>query len=247
MGESPLTVVCWKWKQPGFRVGYSAHHVNVLAAMVARHYKKPHRFVCITDDPTGIECETMTLWDDFSTMQNACGQHLPSCYRRLKLFSKAVSSQFGGRIVSLDLDVVILDDLSPLWDQPHDFMGWRVVGINHPVVYNGSMFMFRAGKHTELWNKFDPTVSPDETKLYGYFGSDQAWISYKIAGSAPGWTQAEGVYSYPREQRRRDIRPGTRMVIFHGKRKPWDALTQAEAPWIAKHWRLEDGQITAAE
>jgi hypothetical protein len=234
---APLTIVCWKWGQNKYRHDFTAEHVNTLAAMVARNYRLPHRFVCITDDPTGVECETYPLWKDHSEMKNACGDHLPSCYRRLKIFSKSVYQDLGERILSLDLDVVITRDMAPLWEQHYDFLGWRVRGHVHNVVYNGSMFMFQAGAHEDIWDDFDPEVSPIEANRAGYFGSDQAWMSYKIKGRAPGWTFENGVLSYPREVRRRPLPAVTRMVIFHGKRKPWEPAIQTEAPWVADHWR----------
>ncbi|MGE0366944.1 MAG: hypothetical protein AB7Q00_14550 [Phycisphaerales bacterium] len=233
----PLTIVCWKWGAPGYRINFTAHHVNVLASMVKRNYKRPHRFVCITDDPTGIECETFPLWKDCGEMINACGTHLPSCYRRLRIFNESVAKQFGERILSIDLDVVITGDITPVWEQPHDFVGWAVPGVVHARVYNGSMFMFRAGAHTDLWDEFDPQVSPDLSNKSGYFGSDQAWISYKLKGQAPGWNRSNGVVSYPREQRKMPLSPTTRIVIFHGKRKPWDPAVQNESPWVLEHWR----------
>lgn len=170
-------------------------------------------------------------------MVNACGQHLPSCYRRLKLFSDEVANIFGGRIVSLDLDVVITGDMTPLWDRKDDFIGWRVPGAVHDYVYNGSMFMFRAGTQHHLWKRFDWQVTPDMTRNQGYFGSDQAWISFNHRDTTRGWTREQGVISYPRDQRKLPLWPWARIVIFHGKRKPWEPATQKESPWITQHWR----------
>ena len=84
-----------------------------------------------------------------------------------------------------------------------------------------------------------PTTITAKVKVDYYFGSDQAWISFKIRGRLPGWTQNHGVYSYPRDVRKRQPFPhNARIVIFHGKRKPWDPIMETEAPWIAKHWRI---------
>jgi hypothetical protein len=71
-----LTVCCWKWKGPAnYRSQFAAEHVNVLARMVARHYAKPHRFVCITDDAEGIDPEIgiVPLWDDFASIPSPHG------------------------------------------------------------------------------------------------------------------------------------------------------------------------------
>ena len=46
-----LTVACLKWGRK-----YGVDYVNILRDMVRRHLAVPHRFVCLTDDPAGIEC-----------------------------------------------------------------------------------------------------------------------------------------------------------------------------------------------
>lgn len=238
-----LTIVCWKWQAPGYRVNFTAEHVNVLMAkggMIDRLYGRPHRRVCITDDPTGIECETYPLWKDCDGMVNRCGQHLPSCYRRLKLFDPEISRELGERICSIDLDVAMTGDLTSVLHQPGSFVGWAVQGLNHARVYNGSMFMFDAGSHSDIWTTFDPLVSPDQAVRAGYFGSDQAWLSFVLKGRAPGWTQSHGLFSYPRDVRHRPLPRAARVVIFHGKRKPWDPLCQQEAPWLKEHWRRDE-------
>lgn len=234
----PLTVVTFKWFQAGYRAKYTAEHVNALANMVARHYKKPHRFVCVTDDPKDVNCETLPLWDDHANVPNVSGGHLPSCYRRLRLFDPKVACSLGHRIVSLDLDVVLLRDMSPLWDRPDTFVGWKVPGFIHQGVFNGSMFMFKAGTHGFIWSEFDPVRSPQEYKRAGYFGSDQGWLSYRLRLHRSGWDATDGVYSFPREVRMSGHVPrDARIIIFHGKRKPWDEHPAIHARWIRENWR----------
>lgn len=46
---TPLTVVTFKWKTPGYRAVFESKHVNILRRMVLRHYPDPVRFVCFTD------------------------------------------------------------------------------------------------------------------------------------------------------------------------------------------------------
>src|SRR4030095_16148363 len=65
-GAGMLTVVCWKWRRPvTYRSQYAPETVHTLRRMVAAHYAKPHRFVCVTDDPTGLDgIETIPIWQD---------------------------------------------------------------------------------------------------------------------------------------------------------------------------------------
>ncbi len=239
-----ITFVCWKWNSAKYRTKYTAHHANVWNASLRRHYDQPLRTICITDDPTGVEFETFPLWKACGDLANPSGGHLPSCYRRLKIFDPLTTSEMdieeGAPVVSIDLDVVFCRDIKPMFRQVENFKGWKGVGAYNPVVYNGTMFQFRAGLMAHLWTDFDPKMSPKLANDARYFGSDQGWISYKIDGKAPGWTAADGMMSYTSDVRaaRVHLPERARIVSFNGKRKPWDELTLRASPWISQHWRI---------
>jgi hypothetical protein len=211
--------------------------------MVARHLKQPHRYVCVTDDPGIVDCETYPIWKDHNELKNHLGQDFPSCYRRLKIFdpetTRAMGIADGERVVSLDLDVVIVSALDPLFDRPEDFVGWRVPGGRNPSVFNGTLFMHRATTMSRLWNDFSPKDSPRLAMSSGYFGTDQGWLSYRLAQSAAGWTRDDGVLGYNQDCRLTGAVPAhARIISFHGgARKPWDARVRVESPWIIDHWR----------
>ena len=78
--------------------------------MVARHYRRAHRFVCITDDAKGIDGDirTVPIWNDFAHLRGPNGVN---CYRRLRAFSAEAADLIGPRFVSLDLDCVITADV----------------------------------------------------------------------------------------------------------------------------------------
>lgn len=231
-----LTVIAWLWKPPrGYRSQFTATHVNTLKAMVARHYRNPHRFVCITDMPEGMNCETYPLWNDHQRVLNPWGPRNPSCYRRLKLFSEWAGTVFGDRFVSLDLDCVIVNDLVPLWDRPEDFVIWG--DTNRHTPYNGSMFMLRAGTRTKVWTDFDAITSPQYSRKLGYFGSDQAWIGACLGPNEAKWTQKDGVYSY-----RNDIKvkggglpSNARITLWHGQVDPWSHEGQ-RLKWVRDNY-----------
>lgn len=193
-----LTVVSFKWKRnhdiPRFR--YEAEHVLILRNMVARHYQKPHRFVCITDDARGLsDVETYPLWDTYANVPSPWRGQQPSCYRRLLMFSPDIEKIVGPRFVAVDLDVVITGDLAPLWDREEEFVGWSEAGWGHSI-YNGSMWMMTAGARRQVVDRFNPKTSPREAWKAKLFGSDQAWISYVLGRGEASWTRDDGVYSY---------------------------------------------------
>jgi len=236
-----ITFIVWKWFNPTYRTVFLPEYVNILRGMLRRHYHYKFRLICITDDAEGIKCETFPIWNDHAKMVNPCGAVLPSCYRRLKIFhpdtTQAMGIEDGDRVVSMDLDTVITDDLTPTFECDADFKAWKGVGSWQPVVYNGSLFMFRAGRMRWLWDEFDPVTSPQQTLQARYFGSDQAWMSFRLNGSAPGWDVEDGVYSYARDVHQNGLPNNARVVFFNGKRKPWEPQTQTSAPWITRHWR----------
>lgn len=234
-----LRIVCWKWKPhiSTYRSKFSAEHVNTLRNMVARHYRSPHEMVCITDDPTGIDGDIriVPLWSDHANVMNPHGIRNPSCYRRLKIFSKEAADFIGPRFVSIDLDVVITGDMRPVWDRDIDFMIWGDTAVGTP--YNGSMFMMNAGARSQVWEQFDPVRSPALGRQKKYIGSDQAWIAACLGPNEKKWTRNDGVYSFRNEvMKTRRFPSDARIVIFHGQFDPWMQQVQLAHPWIKHHY-----------
>lgn len=235
-----LSVVCWRWKPfNGYRSTYGPETVNTLRRMVARHYPEPHRFICVTDDPAGLDAgiEVVPLWNDHAELPHPSSHRHPSCYRRLKAFAPEIEEKFGKRFVSLDLDCVIVDDLRPLWNRKEEFIGWG--GTTSPAsALNGSMFLLKAGARAKVWKDFNPIYSPGLAKSAGFYGSDQAWMSYCLNGKEARWTTEDGVYSYrmhvaPKKGRLPD---NARVVFFNGKIDPWSEGPR-DLPWIKEHYR----------
>ena len=223
--NAPLTVVLWKW---GRR--YKAEHVNALARQIARHYARPHRVLCVTNDPIGIDPAVLCIQDDadFDWLPSPHGGANPSCYRRLRLFRRDAAKWFGERFVSIDLDVVAVADLVPLWDRPEDFVAYR--DPLYTTQYNGSMLLMTAGARPAVWEDFDYRVSPALARAAKKRGSDQAWLSYKLPNEAT-WGPEDGVYSYRKDivARGWELPEDARLTVWHGQQKPWaSSLT-----WVA--------------
>lgn len=234
-----IGVVTFKWSKPGYRSQFTAEHVNTLQRMVARHFPHPHRFICFTDDPAGLapEVDARRLWTKHATVSSPHGDRNPACYRRLRLWARDAANLVGlTRFVTLDLDCVITGDLGPLWLRREDVVLYR--GQAARTHYNGSMALILAGSRPAVWEEFDPDTSPSIAYRAGFFGSDQAWISYRLGPQEPTWGIGDGVYSY-----RNDIAPNggrlpsnARIVFFHGKVDPWSDEAQRLA-WVRENYR----------
>lgn len=232
-----LSVVCWKWSTPGYRSTFTGATVNVLRNMVARHFDHPHRFFCITDDVEGLDPRINVVrgWNDHADVPNPNGNRNPSCYRRLRMFARDAGETLGKRFVSLDLDCVIVSDVTPLWLREEAFVIWG--DTNPRTLYNGSMILMDAGARPQVWEQFDPKTSPATARAAGNFGSDQAWISYCLGPSEARWTKADGVYSFRNEIQRAGggLPTNARIVMFHGMFDPWGPGPQ-QLGWVRRNW-----------
>lgn len=243
----PLHIVLWKWTQPGAKRFYAPEHVNIMSLMLRRNLQNfPHRIVCVTDSDAGInECETHPLWDDFNDLANASGRHLPSCYRRLKIYDPATQSAMsiapGDRVLSIDVDTVITGDIRMIVQTPGRFVGWELCNHAGDMVFNGSLQLFTAGDWVDIWTEFnkDPLAARAAAAARGFRGSDQAWITHKVKDKEGSvGLKWPNVSSYPLQNKVQGIlRPDNRIIFFHGSQKPWDAIARSQTPWIQRYWR----------
>ncbi len=229
-----LNVITFLWHKPGYRSTYTHEHVRTLARMVQRYYDKPHRFICFTDKLPEFDgiVEWLPLWDDYAEVPNPTWPNRgPSCYRRLRLFDF-----FDGPFVMLDLDLVIVGDLAPLWDRPEPCVTYQPPLLLGGV--NGAMLLCnQPDRYRFVWDLFDPDTSPAETTRLGYRGSDQAWLTACLQHCSGRWTQAHGLYDYctlkPHRRRPSVLPDDARIVFFHGKPDPWECNEE----WIRDAYR----------
>lgn len=241
MGDQVISFVCWKWRGPDPARAFLSYHVNVLAAGVRRHYDGPHRFICITDDPEGldptVEAVPMPV-TNFEHLISPNGARFPSCYRRLWVFGREAKRVLGDVILCLDVDAIVLRDLAPLVHRGENFVGW----CDERFLANkiaGGCYLLRTGTMTKVWDDFDPARSPQLAKENGWGGSDQGWMGYRIWPPPGAWKQADGLTKIGWTPARAKHPPlGARIVFTSGVNPPWSADTQRRYPWITQHWTL---------
>lgn len=238
--SDPLTFVTFRWQPtPGYRSTFPPESVYALREMIGRHYTGEHRFVCVTDRQDELSgVETMPIWTDLCNVPSPFGRSYPSCYRRLKLFSAEAVHMFGPRLVCIDLDMVIVRDITPLFDRPDDFVIWGESDYPGKQAYNGSLWMLRTGTRTKVWTEFDPHTSPRTAWAHGGRGSDQGWLCYILGKNEAKWTRKDGVYSFRKHivPTGGKLPPEARIVSFHGKHDPWALLEKY--PWIKAHYPI---------
>jgi len=235
-------VLCMKWGAK-----YGPEYVDRLYGMVRRHLRGDFRFVCLTDRAEGIRAEVECL----PIPDLALPQGIPERgWTKLTTFEADLHG-LQGTALFLDLDVVIVDDITPFFEQPGDFLiihdwkrPWRITG-------NSSVYRFRLGAHADVLETF----RRDHARFRARFRNEQAYLSdamhrqgrlaYWPAQWCASW-KYHCVPFWPTNHWRAPFVPaGARILIFHGVINPPDALegrsTHAwrralPAPWIADHW-----------
>ena len=149
----------WKGKFRGRENVYTPDWVFRMERMVKRNFSfaKSTRFVCLTNvdlepsRPTDTQCETIPL--KYSNI-------LKGWWSKMELFRSDLFTP-GERVIYLDLDLVILNDLSPFVSFDADFGIVKSFGNPNKEKgtvhkYNSSVMVFNA--HSEvvrhLWEHF---------------------------------------------------------------------------------------------
>lgn len=209
-----LNICTWRWGQK-----YPSHYVERLKAGVDRHLKQEHKFCVFCPE---AEDEHLTF--------------IPGCFARLRMFDPEWQEKHGlsGRIVCVDLDVVVTGALDELFDRPEKFVILQGANSANPCPFNGSVFMLRAGEHPDVWRDF--SIKRAGEVPFFLYPDDQAWLAHKIP-DAGGWKAGteSGVYAFnkPGWPKGESLPSDARLVAFPGWRDP-SKFTHLD--WIKKNW-----------
>lgn len=256
-----LAVVCFKWGE-----GYPALHANVLRRAVADHLSMPHRFVCLTDAPQGLDAETEAL--PLPEIPLPRERWVPGMWPKLAVFRPGLFAP-GTTVLMLDVDIVLAGPLDPLVQRVREMGGLHIIADwpdstehllpkrRRPVrLSNSSVVGFTAGEQDRIWTGFE--ADPERFLAYG---NDQRAIHFEAAGRQhwpEGWVlsfKKQLAWHVPVNLVRPVPRPeGAAVVAFHGKPDPED-LAQAPfrrwgsrekwgifpVPWVRDYWRRYAG------
>ncbi len=250
-----LPIILWRWGSWG-----SDDYIQIMMNMLARHMHDPYRVVVISDSKETRErfkgtAQVVPLW---SEMRDIKGK----CLVRLKCFDKSFQNIVPEpRWAWFDLDMVLVDDCTPIFSRKEPFVMSGVELGPQPV--NGSLVIADHGVAPEIYTEFDFNKWQNNVRGRGlrYGGSDQAWIAIKANRKITKVGHEDGLYCYrndicPRDQwaykswRARNLvdelkheptggplPKGARMIQCNGPHSPWKPERQAISPWIAQHWR----------
>lgn len=205
-----------------------SQYVNNLYQGVKRFANRPFDFICFTNEPLavgeGIELRAFPL----VTQRGV----LPRVY----MFSSDAGLG-NGQVLCLDLDVVIVGDLSRLMDYEGSFCARSKFKQGEEYKLDGDIMSFRAGPETEarFWKPFIADVARAVAQTQG---RERYWVRICANDMADRWDQiAPGsVLSYKRHLGRgKPIPEGAAIVSCHGFPRPH----QVTDSWIKTYWHGE--------
>jgi hypothetical protein len=237
-----LIVLAWSWG--GL---FGPEYPNRLRASLARRLHIAHKLVLVTDRTDGLDpgIEAIPMPTTFA--------ETPRCRRRMQQYDQTFTDPLGRRILGLDLDLVFVDDVTPLVLCDDPIKCWKV---GHAGVYSGSFVLFNSGALDGAWQQFAaaPEAWPRSLQRSGT-PSDQAMINAWLASQPPiaHWTERDGfVTYYGRGYERLEhlgvgpryphLPAGARVVVLGSADKA--VMDRAEFPWIREHWRDVPARIS---
>jgi hypothetical protein len=221
---------------------YSADYVNKLYSMVQRHCTLDVEFVCLTDNPNGINSNITVL---------KLPDYLQGWWCKPYMFSNDLPLK--GTILYMDLDVVIANNIDQLftyeptkWCTIRDFT--RIMRPQWKK-YNSSVIRFQTGSLDYLWQSFKQNYTSIQRKYHG----DQDWLYQETYESNPAVLYPDQwIMSWKWEIRKnKQLGRGDRgerklttienvvpvkdccITVFHGDPNPHNCLD----PWVVDNWR----------
>jgi Protein of unknown function DUF115/Methyltransferase domain len=210
--------------------GRGADYVNRLFDGVRRNLQAGFkgRFVCFTDDPTGLD-------EGIETRPLPGG--LEGYWNKLYLFSPAAFQQ-GERVLYLDLDTCITGPLDHIAAYNGDFAILR--DVYRPAGLQSSVMLWEAGRYNfwEMWEALKRPLDPL---------GDQGILEIAFDHYPERYGQAQilqdlfpGKFRSYKQQCRVEIPRNTSVVFFHGKPRPHEI----ESGWVPEVWKVGGGSGT---
>ena len=242
-----VNVLCMKWGNK-----YGPEYVNRLRSMVRRHLHQPHRFVCLTDDRSGIDAD-IEVFDIPQVGIADFDARVPwtKAHGWLKVTSFAAPLyDLSGPTLFIDVDVVIVDAIDKFFEHPGQFLVIKEWDKSD-ATGNTSVYRFETGAHADLLD----ILRNRQQQVLQEVRNEQEFVTGTLArqGKLGYWPEPWcrsfkrhcipaplGWFGVPR------IPKDAAIIAFHGRPHPDDAIAGrsgkwyrrvAPTPWIAEHWR----------
>ncbi|RJE86580.1 hypothetical protein [Paracoccus onubensis] len=235
---------------------YSSEDVNRLYRQVRRNLARPHRFICFTDDAEGLDpgIEAQAL-PELGLPEG----HADTRWRKLALFRPDLGG-LSGTALFLDIDLVVVNDLSPFFDHPGNFLIIRDDDLfrSKPLrklnpdrdrflhsVGNSSVFRFEIGQHGYILDAYlaDPAAATANYEISQQFQSAQLAAQGHLNYWPRGWCVSfkndcvpRNLLSYLQDPA---LPEGAKIVLFAGEPKMADVFSGTGSRWYRRIGKID--------
>ncbi|MEE2002880.1 glycosyltransferase [Alkalimonas sp. MEB108] len=234
--QQTVNVLCIKWGKK-----YGPDYVNKLHAMVQRNLTLPHRFVCLTDDAEGIDAHIevkeipMVGFKDFDERQPWSFGH---GWLKVTSFADPLYDLTGPTLF-IDLDVVIVDNIDSFFEPEGEFFVIKEWDKSD-ATGNTSVYRYTIGAHSDLIELLKNHKDRELAKVR----NEQEFVTQNLAAQGKlqywpeGWCVSfkrhclpKGIMSWFKPA---TIPAGAKIVAFHGKPNPPDAIAGISGKWYRR-------------
>jgi hypothetical protein len=234
------TVVCCRWFD-----AFPASYVRLLRNAVRANLARPHRFICVTDNPAALrgDVETATMPD----MKLPLEFQRHGCWPKLAIFAPGLLPPDEPTLY-LDLDMLVRGSLDPFFERIERRRGFHALREWNPSLWNllpsalrpdrgvqGSILGFIPREQAHLYDR----VVNEQPRVHTLFSLDQGFLSAAVPHREYwplGWTvsfKRHLVRHYPLNLVFSRIREPQRakIVVFHGSPRPIDLVPLGDYRW----------------
>lgn len=243
-------VICIKWGTV-----FGSSDVNMLFRACREHSPKPLRFVCLTDDADGL-AEGVEAWKIPDIGLTAEEWSHPGVWPKLSLFSPDLINL--GRVLFLDLDMMVVGDLSSFFEPTQGTVfqnmgdSWRPLPKSEERETGSCIFSYDPGSEQRVLEVF----LADKAGAMARWRNEQDFVGAHV--SEIRYWPDDLVVSFKRHLCHRNgaglfakPKPPPRtasIVAFHGTPRPRETMEKliwgpfphfhfGKVPWISEYYR----------
>ena len=230
-----IDIVCFKWGPK-----FGPEYVNKFYNAIKRNTTVPHRFICYTDDPSGVECETRPFLIDLPVWWYIIGLTNPDHDHNEQLFY-------------FDLDTIVTGNIDHILNMQQPFA--TISDFGWPAGLQTAFIMWDKTTRNNVWKYFTTKYSPaDYANLdcdYTQWGGTNQFLEECMGVVRINKNPTPAIENAPPVVRLQNEFPGDcasykaqnlagkstipeniKLVFFHGKPMPHEVSED----WMGTHW-----------
>ena len=242
-------VICIKWGTI-----FGADDVNMLFRACREHSPTPLRFICLTDNSDGL-ADGVEAWQIPDIGLSPEEWSRPGVWPKLSLFSPELASL--GRVLFLDLDMMVVGDLSPFFTPTQGVVfqnmgdSWRPSPKSDSRETGSCIFSYDPGAEQRVLDVF----LADKQDAMARWRNEQDFVGAHVS-KADYWPEGL-VVSFKRHLCHRNgagifLKPlspprTASVVAFHGTPRPRETMKKliwgppphihvGKAPWVSEYF-----------